>query len=978
MNRLVCLRQLVWISGPRLALAGVLLLSIPFARAQGPITPPGAPGATMKRLDEVEPRTNLNAANTPGDSTSVFVITQPGSYYLTGNVAVTGAGGVVNGIKIFSDNVTLDLNGFTISSTNAAAAGSGVLLGGSAAGTVNANVTILNGTIKGTTTYTTFNNTYTPGGFANGVALTGLGVTNGRVSGLNVQGVGGAGISFNGGTVEKSNVSTAGGTGINATIVTDSSAFTTAGTAISATTGTNLTGNTTGTGQDVVISGSGQPGGDRRTALAQSGPSTLNIASSGSYYLTGNVMVTSGVAINILASNVTLDLNGFTISSSASSPTGTAILLTNAGGAPKNVTISNGQIASGGTVSGTTFSPGTGFAKGIDATIGLNVRVQNVAVQGVSGNAIDLGTDRASVVTGCTVRAVGGQGIRAGVVSDSSAVGCGGPFAIDASSASNSIGTLVSGSLNAVNTSTLGQRIPILTAPYTISQPGSYYLSGNLSVATGNAIMITADNVTLDLNGFNITSTSSTANGDAVNIDGRSGIIITNGTILSGSTVAGSPATFTAGPGFVGGINYATVPRNVRVSGVTVIGVSQYGIDLSTDGSSVVQGCIVRVAGTYGIHAGSISDSSALQCGTASAPLSALTLSNCTGSNVGGAAVAYNTIASSASVAGVQTSVNTANTSLAGVQTSVATANTGISTLQQTLGSRTAIPGGTSTVTISAAGSYYLSGNITVSQGDGINIQPGNVTLDMNGFAVSSTNPQARGSGVIINGSNVRLLNGRIFGTTTNNGAMGPGFSGGGFFKGVEAGGDSIIVEAIQVIGVGSGITLSGSACTVRNCTVNTVSSFGISAFYGTVIGCSAEICGGDGITCEVAESCTGSTVSDSTFGSGIKAINALNCRGTTYNNALAGISATNATNCFGLASSTSSTGSGLKAANATNCSGQTNGASASTRGLIATQTASFCFGTGGGGSSVALQALIAIGCTYNGSATLGIRYLMP
>lgn len=42
--------------------------------------------------------------------------------------------------------------------------------------------------------------------------------------------------------------------------------------------------------------------------------------------------------------------------------------------------------------------------------------------------------------------------------------------------------------------------------PVTISLPGSYRLSGNLTVpdADTDAILITADNITLDLNGFTI------------------------------------------------------------------------------------------------------------------------------------------------------------------------------------------------------------------------------------------------------------------------------------------------------------------------------------------------------------------------------------------------------------------------------------------------------------------------------------------
>jgi len=69
----------------------------------GDLNPPAGPvGPTMKALDVVEPRTPVSSAP--------FVITQAGSYYLTGNLApVAGAA-----IEINSADVTLDLAGFTI------------------------------------------------------------------------------------------------------------------------------------------------------------------------------------------------------------------------------------------------------------------------------------------------------------------------------------------------------------------------------------------------------------------------------------------------------------------------------------------------------------------------------------------------------------------------------------------------------------------------------------------------------------------------------------------------------------------------------------------------------------------------------------------------------------------------------------------------------------------------------------------------
>lgn len=91
-------------------LCGYLLL-ISWAAAQGPLTPPGAPAPGMKTLDQVDPRTPVNAVNTPGDATATYVISQPGSYYLTGNIlGVPGE----HGIRIDASYVTLDLNGFVL------------------------------------------------------------------------------------------------------------------------------------------------------------------------------------------------------------------------------------------------------------------------------------------------------------------------------------------------------------------------------------------------------------------------------------------------------------------------------------------------------------------------------------------------------------------------------------------------------------------------------------------------------------------------------------------------------------------------------------------------------------------------------------------------------------------------------------------------------------------------------------------------
>jgi len=107
-----------------------LNLQLSTAFAQGSLTPPGAPAPTMLTLNQIEPRTPISSAP--------YTISSPGSYYLTTNIIGVSS---QNGINIYANNVTLDLNGFSLQGVSSA-------INGISIQSSYTNVTVRNGTIS--------------------------------------------------------------------------------------------------------------------------------------------------------------------------------------------------------------------------------------------------------------------------------------------------------------------------------------------------------------------------------------------------------------------------------------------------------------------------------------------------------------------------------------------------------------------------------------------------------------------------------------------------------------------------------------------------------------------------------------------------------------------------------------------------------------------------------------------------------------
>ena len=146
------------------------------------------------------------------------------------------------------------------------------------------------------------------------------------------------------------------------------------------------------------------PGPEPRIAINQTNTpgdagAVFRITQSGSYYLTGNLQIPSGlVGIEIAQSDVTIDLNGFRIEGFLGLSSH-GIIVPSAGIARRNITIRNGAIVTCG-------------GSGIDLTSSSHNAVETVHVRGNTGDGIRTGDS--SRVVDCSAEINGGKGINVG------------------------------------------------------------------------------------------------------------------------------------------------------------------------------------------------------------------------------------------------------------------------------------------------------------------------------------------------------------------------------------------------------------------------------------------------------------------------------------------------------------------------------------------------------------------------------------
>ena len=493
-------------------------------------------------------------------------------------------------------------------------------------------------------------------------------------------------------------------------------------------------------------------------------------------------------------------------------------------------------------------------------------------------------------------------------------------------------------------------RTPISSLPFTISQPGSYYLTASLqfSATSGNAITIASGDVTLDLMGHILSSTAGVT-GNAININASMrNIAVVNGTIAGNTTVTGDAAS-EAGltislAGFSSGINSAAIEATGnRFSNLTITGCRVIGLDAGTQ--ALVEHVTVSQNGAEGIDAvsGVVTHCTALLNGSSGGIVTngGGTISNCTSNSNNGPGFGANgsTLINCSATTNRTFGIDASNGS---VINCVATSNrdTGIQVDGGTAANSTAVSNqgvgidatngsvsnclarnnvGTNILapelidhlpfTITQSGSYYLSRNLqfTAASGHAITITVSEVTLDLRGHTLSST-AAVTGDGIRINASlrNVTVTNGIVTGATgvaiVGSNPINLSTTPGGFANGINAvsGPQSVglrfshlSISGCRTIGLNAGL-----GPVVEHVTASLNGGVGIDTEDGSVSHCAAYLNAGTGIRADFSSIINCTATNNDSFGISVSQGTVTNCRVSL--NSGRGISANDAsvTNC--------------------------------------------------------------------------------
>ena len=151
-----------------------------------------------------------------------------------------------------------------------------------------------------------------------------------------------------------------------------------------------------------------------------------------------------------------------------------------------------------------------------------------------------------------------------------------------------------------------GTRTAISSLPFTIDQCGSYFLTDCLTGVSGqNGITVTADNVTIDLNGFALIGVNGSGDGIQVPVT-ISSLTVRNGSVRSWRE-DGVDAANARESRFENLRSYGNVGTGLKIGDYSIVencGGANGGNGISTGGGCTITNCTANGSGGIGILAG--------------------------------------------------------------------------------------------------------------------------------------------------------------------------------------------------------------------------------------------------------------------------------------------------------------------------------------------------------------------------------------